>query len=642
MIIKNYNQFLENRQIQQTNEGLKDWVAAFMLLANVGVVPLSVTTANAQTKKEFVEQQPQDKIDAAKFVEYINNYGGGRTIDKVWDEFISKDKSVKSNITDVKKYLNKDGKVYHFDNKYQEQDFSNIDIHNIHPVNYLTDMGNFIDDSQEPTINNFIYDYEKQTSVEVCILTVPSLDGEDAFQYSLDQFNRIGVGKEASDNGVLIMVSMKDRKWRIITGYGVEGLLPDVTCSHIGNDIIVPNFKEGDYYSGIMGALEEIKKTIDRNPEEIKAMKKKQEEQESEELREIWTNIGFGALALAIMSTLVILVYRKWENASDMMEEVSTKLATIDKMRKSIKGVGVEEVDKLYNAFKNIINKYTLDLGKLSKSEEKPKFYQIGKHADFLMNQKKRVAGLEGFYDEIANAYNEWSDRKNRLNTIQSTISGFDLPTLISSIDTGFNIWNQLKSEYGVDVSYNPSSLKSGASELPNLVNKMEQLYKTSISESERVMNVYQSKIQGISSSISSVKSTLSKYKSAEEKIRKSDSLISSVISDMNRYKNWARSSEKSEIESEVSNFKSKISNTNKKDLLKVVSLLESLLSKIDDMRRKWKRRKEEEEEEEERRRQAMYSSSSSSYSSSSSSSSSSFGGFGGGSSGGGGAGGDW
>ena len=138
-MIKKYNQFiLERKKVEQKNEGLKDWVAAFMLLANVGVVPLSITTANAQTKKEFVEKQPQDKIDAAKFVEYINNYGAGRTIDKVWDEYILKDKTIKSNLTDVKKYLNKDGKIYHFDKKYQDQDFSNVDIHNIHPVNDLS------------------------------------------------------------------------------------------------------------------------------------------------------------------------------------------------------------------------------------------------------------------------------------------------------------------------------------------------------------------------------------------------------------------------------------------------------------------------------------------------------------------------
>lgn len=89
MIIKRYDQFI-NGNLQTTNEGLKDWVAAFMLLANVGVVPLSVTTANAQTKKEFVEEQPQDKIDAAKFVEYINKFGGNNPINQVWDDLYLK------------------------------------------------------------------------------------------------------------------------------------------------------------------------------------------------------------------------------------------------------------------------------------------------------------------------------------------------------------------------------------------------------------------------------------------------------------------------------------------------------------------------------------------------------------------------
>lgn len=644
-MIKKYNQFILERNSQETNEGFKDWVAAFMLLANVGVVPLSITTANAQTKKDFVDKQPQDKIDAAKFVDYINKFGGNNPINKIWDEFILKNKDVKSQYKDVEKYINKDGKTYHFDKKFQQQDFTNVDIHKFTPSNYLTDIGGFIDDSQEPSINNFIYDYEKQTSVEVCIVTVPSLNGEDPFQYSLDQFNRIGVGKDASDNGILIMVSMLDRKWEIRTGYGVEGMLPDITCSHIGNDIIVPHFKNKDYYGGIMETLKEIKKIIDKNPDDIKKMQKEQADKESAELKEIWTNIGFGALAFAMISTLLILVYRKWKSASEMMEEVSTKMATIDKMRKSAKGVGVEEVDRLYDSFKNVINKYTLDLGKLSRSEEKPKFYQIGKHADFLMNQKKRVEGLEGFYDEIANAYNEWSDKKNRLNAIQSTISGFSVASIISAIDLGFSAWNQLKSNYGVDANYDAESLKDSASELVEIVKKLDTTYKSSISEAEKIMSSLQSKSSSISTSISGVESLLSKYKTAEDRLRNWKKLVDSAISDMNYYDRWSQGSEESTISSAVSAFSSKVGGFTKSNLLTGSSELNSLLSKISDMESKWRRRKEEEEEEERRRKRREEEEEErrrSSYSSSSSSSGSSFGGFGGGSSGGGGAGGSW
>ena len=52
---------------QEMNEGLKNWVATFLMLANMGMVPSQIVSASAKEKQEFVEQQPQDKIDAALF-----------------------------------------------------------------------------------------------------------------------------------------------------------------------------------------------------------------------------------------------------------------------------------------------------------------------------------------------------------------------------------------------------------------------------------------------------------------------------------------------------------------------------------------------------------------------------------------------
>ena len=67
--ISNYSEF------EQTNEGLKTWLSTFLLMANLGLVPLNVKSADAQTKKEFIDNQPQDKVDAAKFVTFLNKYG---------------------------------------------------------------------------------------------------------------------------------------------------------------------------------------------------------------------------------------------------------------------------------------------------------------------------------------------------------------------------------------------------------------------------------------------------------------------------------------------------------------------------------------------------------------------------------------
>jgi hypothetical protein len=92
---------------EQTNEGMKTWLSTFLLMANLGIVPLSVKTADAQTKKEFVEKQPQEKIDAAKFFKFLNGYGFQRPMDVVWEDFIQTDSTIESSYEDVQKYINR-------------------------------------------------------------------------------------------------------------------------------------------------------------------------------------------------------------------------------------------------------------------------------------------------------------------------------------------------------------------------------------------------------------------------------------------------------------------------------------------------------------------------------------------------------
>jgi uncharacterized protein len=67
-----------------------------------------------------------------------------------------------------------------------------------------------------------------------------------------------GVGQKGKNNGVVILVSMDNRKIRIVTGRGIEDLLPDATCKRIINRILKPSFKRGDYYGGVDLATNEM------------------------------------------------------------------------------------------------------------------------------------------------------------------------------------------------------------------------------------------------------------------------------------------------------------------------------------------------------------------------------------------------
>jgi uncharacterized protein len=72
------------------------------------------------------------------------------------------------------------------------------------------------------------------------------------------------IGQKGKDNGVLLTVAVKDKKYRIEVGYGLEGPLPDSLVGSIGRQYLVPHFKKGDYAGGIAAAVAEIAKTISR------------------------------------------------------------------------------------------------------------------------------------------------------------------------------------------------------------------------------------------------------------------------------------------------------------------------------------------------------------------------------------------
>lgn len=166
------------KDFKETNESMKTWLTSFLLMSSLGLVPLSVKSSDQETKKEFVESQPQSKLDAAKFVDFINRSDPSMGLDLIWADFVDSN-NVSSSYQEVSKYLHRDGKKYRFDKKWEVQDFSGVDMNKFTPKNWLTDMGSFIPDSLEPKINNWISDYEKKTSIEIGIITVKSFkDGE--------------------------------------------------------------------------------------------------------------------------------------------------------------------------------------------------------------------------------------------------------------------------------------------------------------------------------------------------------------------------------------------------------------------------------------------------------------------------------
>lgn len=123
------------------------------------------------------------------------------------------------------------------------------------PTGFIQDYVGVLTRDQVLDLETKLENYEKNTTNEIVVVIIKSLDGDTIENVAQDIFTKWGIGKKGVDNGVLLLVSIEDRKTRIHTGYGVEGFLTDIGTSYIQSDIIAPAFRKGDYYGGISLAV---------------------------------------------------------------------------------------------------------------------------------------------------------------------------------------------------------------------------------------------------------------------------------------------------------------------------------------------------------------------------------------------------
>jgi len=101
-----------------------------------------------------------------------------------------------------------------------------------------------------------------ERGAQLQILIIPSTEPEDIAQFSQRAFDEWKLGRKKVDDGVLLVVAKKDRRVRIHVGYGLEGVIPDVTAARIINEHIVPVFKRGDYAGGVLQGSQVLTDTI--------------------------------------------------------------------------------------------------------------------------------------------------------------------------------------------------------------------------------------------------------------------------------------------------------------------------------------------------------------------------------------------
>lgn len=123
---------------------------------------------------------------------------------------------------------------------------------------WVTDRGEFFSPAEERALTAKLRDYADTTSTQIVVVTLQSLDGADAGQYATELGQQWGVGGEEHDNGIVILVSREEQEVFIATGMGMEGAVPDVIAGRIVRNVVVPAFREDQYYRGIAGAVDAV------------------------------------------------------------------------------------------------------------------------------------------------------------------------------------------------------------------------------------------------------------------------------------------------------------------------------------------------------------------------------------------------
>lgn len=119
------------------------------------------------------------------------------------------------------------------------------------PTGFVTDTANVLRPETRAKMTRLIEELQQKTGSEIAVLTVDSTAPLDDFSYALKVAETWKPGRKRDDTGVLVLLATKDRKLRILTGYGVEGVLPDGLVGEIQDREMVPAFRTGDIDDGM-------------------------------------------------------------------------------------------------------------------------------------------------------------------------------------------------------------------------------------------------------------------------------------------------------------------------------------------------------------------------------------------------------
>ena len=109
-------------------------------------------------------------------------------------------------------------------------------------------------------MNRLMNQVEDSLGIEIAVVAIDGIGDQDAREFANELFGHWGLGKKAEDNGLLILLLTAPEQRAVVfeTGYGIEGVLPDIICNRLQQDHMIPDLRIGDYNAGMLSGVEAV------------------------------------------------------------------------------------------------------------------------------------------------------------------------------------------------------------------------------------------------------------------------------------------------------------------------------------------------------------------------------------------------
>lgn len=173
---------------------------------------------------------------------------------------------------------------------------------------YVSNPDGILSPASVAQINATLRNVRHLSTAEVAVVAVDNISGGDIDRFATDLFELWGLGKSDKDNGLLVLVVKDLRRAAIRPGYGLEGVLPDITCGRIIREVMAPDFARGQYDAGMVASVDAISSIL-TTPEAIEEIRSGEGDYNAARADSEGEEIFHAYLVLCIVAACALLIW---------------------------------------------------------------------------------------------------------------------------------------------------------------------------------------------------------------------------------------------------------------------------------------------------------------------------------------------